>query len=103
MEIKYIPRPWEKKVNQGVRYAPDGWYQSKEWKQIRAAYLAANPFCECDEHKGKKVKAEMVDHIKPIKQGGSRTDWANLQALTNKCHFAKSARDKNELYKNHGK
>lgn len=99
MNINSVKRPWQKQVNQGTRYNPDPFYQSSEWKKIRAAYLREHLFCECEKHKDMKVKAEMVDHKTPIKQGGSRTDWANLQALTNKCHFSKSAVDKNELYK----
>jgi 5-methylcytosine-specific restriction endonuclease McrA len=99
MEINPLKRPWEKKVNQGTRYNADPWYHSSEWKRIRAAFLAAHPYCECEKCGGKQIEAEMADHIKPIKQGGSRTDWSNLQALTNKCHFRKSAKDKNKLYK----
>lgn len=88
-----------KKVNQGTTYNIDPFYNSSEWKKIRAAYLAQNPYCECDECKGKKIKAEMVDHIRPIKQGGSRTDWSNLQAMTNRCHNKKRAFESNEAQK----
>lgn len=98
MQIKSIKRPWAKQYNQGNRYNPDPFYQSSEWKKIRARKLEMNPFCECEKCKGKKVKAEMVDHILEIKLGGSRTDMSNLMSLTNRCHAKKSAKTKNRLY-----
>jgi 5-methylcytosine-specific restriction endonuclease McrA len=36
----------------------------------------------------------MVDHIKPINQGGSIWNKDNLQTLCNRCHNKKSAKDK---------
>lgn len=99
MNINSIKRPWQKQVNQGNRYNADPFYQSSEWKKIRAAYLREQPFCECEDCKEKKNKAEMVDHITRIKAGGSRTDWGNLQALSNRCHAKKSARESNEAQK----
>lgn len=98
MEIKSIKRPWAKQYNQGNRYNPDPWYNSSEWKTIRARKLEMNPYCECEQCKGKKIKAECVDHPIPIKEGGSRTDMSNLMSLTLKCHARKSAEDKNRLY-----
>jgi 5-methylcytosine-specific restriction protein A len=96
MVITNIKRPWIKANNQGKRYNPDPFYQSSEWKAIRKAKLTKDPYCECDKHKGKKVKAEMVDHIVRIKAGGSSTDPNNLQSLTNRCHARKSAKESNE-------
>lgn len=101
MEIKNIRRPWEKKMNQGTRNRgeEDKFYHTSEWKRVRASYLAAHPHCECDECKGKRVSADMVDHKIRIKAGGSKTDWSNLQSLTNKCHAKKSAKEANEAQK----
>jgi 5-methylcytosine-specific restriction protein A len=96
MIIPERKRPWIKRTQ--TRYNPDPWYNSAEWKATRARKLELNPFCECDQCAGKRVKAEMVDHIQPIKEGGSRTDMSNLQSLTNRCHARKSAQDKNRKY-----
>ena len=68
-------------------------YQSKEWKSLRKKKLEINPFCEECLRKGKFTKATMVDHIKPIKQGGSALDMNNLQSLCWSCHSKKSAEE----------
>lgn len=41
----------------------------------------------------------MVDHKVRILDGGDKFDWSNLQAMCNKCHAAKSARESNESRK----
>lgn len=98
MIIQSIKRPWQKH-NQGTRYNPDPFYHTREWKSIRKAKLRQDPYCECPDCKGKKIPATMVDHITPIKQGGSRTEMSNLQSMTDSCHAKKSAREKNEKYR----
>lgn len=65
----------------------DDFYYSYEWKQARRKYLNDHPMCErC--HKSKSV---IVDHIKPVSQGGSRLATSNLQALCAACHNRKTA------------
>jgi len=98
MKIESIKRPWEKQGKYGKRYNPDPFYQSNEWKTIRARKLSMSPYCECENCKGKNIKAEMVDHIIPISQGGSPTDMNNLQSMRNRCHHRKSAIEKNAKY-----
>ncbi len=68
-------------------------YQSAEWRAVRKQKLNLNPLCEECERKGKLVKATMVDHIKPIKQGGGALDLNNLQSLCWHCHSSKSAKE----------
>jgi 5-methylcytosine-specific restriction protein A len=34
--------------------------------------------------------AIVVDHVVPLKMGGERFDWANLQSLCASCHNRKS-------------
>ena len=65
-------------------------YQSKEWKAVRRVKLNNNPLCEECMRQGKYVRATMVDHIVPIKQGGKALDIQNLQSLCNSCHSKKS-------------
>lgn len=38
-----------------------------------------------------------VDHIKPVSQGGSETDFENLQALCRECHIDKTMRERGTL------
>ena len=70
-----------------------GFYHSKEWKRLRQNFLVEHPFCcECMKA-GKLIKAVVVDHVVPIKQGGSALDENNLQALCPSCHGSKSIRE----------
>jgi 5-methylcytosine-specific restriction endonuclease McrA len=104
VEIKSIRRPWQKTVNQGSTYTDTSFYRSAPWRALRARKLQINPFCECDDCNGKKVIADMVDHIIPIELGGAALDINNTQSMRNHpCHDRKRAREKNEKYKLHSK
>lgn len=37
------------------------------------------------------IAAVVVDHVVPIKDGGARFDWVNLQSLCVSCHNRKTA------------
>jgi len=55
---------------------------------MRNAFIKENPECnECGRI------AQMVDHIQPVRLGGSFDDIDNLQSLCNRCHAAKSGRE----------
>jgi 5-methylcytosine-specific restriction protein A len=41
--------------------------------------------------RGRTVAARVVDHVVPIKDGGARLDWANLESLCVPCHNRKTA------------
>ena len=65
-------------------------YNSHAWKKKRANFLIEHPFCvECWKN-GKLTKAQIVDHIIPIKMGGEPLDDSNLQGLCWSCHSRKS-------------
>lgn len=99
MEIKSIRRPWQKTVNQGKTYTDTSFYLTKPWRDLRARKLRLNPFCECNDCVGKKVKADMCDHKIPIEQGGAPLDINNLQSMRNHpCHDRKRARERNAKY-----
>lgn len=68
-------------------------YHSEEWKNLRKLKLSVSPLCEECKRTGKLVKATMVDHITPIKQGGGALDINNLQSLCYSCHSKKSAKE----------
>lgn len=68
-------------------------YDSTRWQRLRRAYLTANPLCEECLLKGITEIAEEVDHKIPIADGGSPTDWDNLQSLSKTCHSRKTRRD----------
>ena len=70
-----------------------GFYQSRQWRSARAAFLREHPLCGRCGAKGLLVPARVVDHVQPIKDGGARFDTANLQSLCVPCHNSKTARE----------
>lgn len=65
----------------------------KRWKVLRDGYLRSHPLCSHCEAKGRIVPARLVDHIKPLADGGDRLDELNLQSLCVECHYRKTAGD----------
>lgn len=62
-------------------------YQSKEWKELRALKLANNPLCEMCIKNNKYTIATDVHHIKDVYNNYSyRLDYDNLLALCKPCH-----------------
>ena len=55
-----------------------------EWRRMRKVVLAAHPYCECG------ARATEVDHIKPLRQGGTHAP-ANLKAMCRPCHVRKDS------------
>lgn len=109
MEIKSIERPWQKAHNWGNKQNPDSVYHTREWKHTREAFKRSEPInppppigylkytnYHCYECwlKG-KINTERihVDHIVRIKDGGSLTDFSNLQSL---CYYHNNAKDNNK-------
>ena len=70
-----------------------GFYQSAQWRAVRAAFLREHPLCRVCAARGRMVPAVVVDHAVPLKDGGERFDWANLAALCVADHNAKTARE----------
>lgn len=68
-------------------------YKTAEWQYARKRQLEQYPFCEECLKMGKRIKATMVDHIKPIKQGGDKFAPDNLQSLCWSCHSRKSVKE----------
>lgn len=64
------------------------------WQKKREAWLSLHPWCVdlYNIHKGQPVRATIVDHIKPLRQGG-RDDETNYQSLCVRCNNRKTARD----------
>jgi 5-methylcytosine-specific restriction protein A len=68
----------------------DRWYHTSRWRKLRAEVLAVEPNCRRCAEEGIIFPALLVDHITPVKQGGSFWSKGNLQPLCNRCHEAKS-------------
>ena len=93
---KTVQRPWQKNKEPfaGRKNPNKKFYQSSAWRSLRAKFIAAHPLCAECQKKGVVTPARVVDHILPINMGGAALSEDNLQALCDRCHNAKSARDK---------
>tara|TARA_R110000737_G_scaffold37384_2_gene57161 strand:+ start:1755 stop:2096 length:342 start_codon:yes stop_codon:yes gene_type:complete len=81
------------KEAQTRQYSNQSFYNSKGWRMTRKFYIKANPLCEICKRNNITKESQMVDHITPINNGGQKIDHNNLQALCNKCHNTKSAKE----------
>ena len=90
--MPYIPKkgsvkPWlaKRKTFSGSDGPDADFYNSRDWRKLRAYILAGEPLCrECT------AVATVVDHIKPIRLGGSKWSHENLQPMCASCHNKKS-------------
>jgi len=64
-------------------------HNDRRWRRLRAAKLAADPFCGyCPP--GALTAATEVDHIVPVSKGGPMWDWDNLKSSCKPCHSKKT-------------
>jgi len=85
-------RPWIVKNTKKVwgREEDQAFYKSYRWRRHKEDYLIENPECVvCGR------MANTVDHIIPIRLGGSRWKWSNLQSMCTSCHNSKTAKESN--------
>ena len=61
-------------------------YNTRDWLKLRAAMLRREPVCRAC----RRAPATDVDHITPIRAGGSMTHPGNLQCLCHECHSRKT-------------
>ncbi len=65
-------------------------YDRRSWRRLREAMLNSEPLCRMCRDIGKTTLASCVDHIIPIRDGG--TDARdNLQSLCATCHSGAKA------------
>lgn len=84
-------RPWmpERVPFDRRAHSNHDFYVSPLWRSARKRYISLHPICEiCG-----RAAATVVDHIKPINQGGAALDEDNFQALCSSCHNKKSGRE----------
>lgn len=76
-------------------------YKNNDWKRVRVQALARDHgLCLHCLSKKLLVKADMVDHIIPIKVNWRlRLSLDNLQSLCNPCHNTKTAADKRKYFR----
>ena len=67
-------------------------YSGSLWRRIRAEVLARDGgVCQMRET-GCLIKADTVDHIVPVAQGGAFYDLGNLRAACKKCNYGAGQR-----------
>ncbi|GBR25539.1 hypothetical protein AA0488_0675 [Kozakia baliensis NRIC 0488] len=71
----------------------------RRWQKARAAYLAENPVCQCDDAACQRPATE-VHHIK-AHRGDYDLFWnpSNWQGLTKECHSRLTAKEGPRRYK----
>jgi len=98
---KESTKPWitpHKPAPHARRATPNQkFYNSTAWRKLRKYWINENPLCVHCLEKGITKDATgrngVVDHIKPINEGGGKLDIENLQTLCNKHHNIKSAKE----------
>ena len=93
---KQKKRPWISESWESYDHSNQRFYNSTKWKRLRKQKLNKNPLCEMCEKEGRVTPATVIDHIKPIRQGGAPLDINNLMSLFRSCHAKKSAKDKHK-------
>ena len=56
------------------------------WAAARNLYISVNPWCEPCWKAGDRTRATIVHHKIPIKDGGDRLAYTNLEAVCRSCH-----------------
>lgn len=97
------PRHGEKRVEDNrkanqreynkIRRTGAAFYSSGSWRKVRNRYRKTNPLCVDCKKDGYIVRADVVDHIVPIKAGGESLMLDNLQSLCHMHHNQKTARE----------
>ena len=81
-------KPQSRSADEHVQF-----YNSKRWRSLRNYFIQMNPLCVEHEKLGFVVAGTDVDHITPMRLGGSPTSLSNLQTLCKECHARKSGRE----------
>jgi 5-methylcytosine-specific restriction protein A len=68
-------------------------YSSKKWRAVRLEKLAMNPLCQDCEERGLVNPGQEIDHVRRLKDGGARFDYAILRTLCSRCHARKRAKE----------
>lgn len=91
--FKKLPQPWKPKRIRKQKVDNSKFYQSKQWRKVRKLYVQQNPLCVHCLDRGLTTAVQEVDHIKPLRLGGAKFDFENLQSLCKSCHARKSGKE----------
>lgn len=91
--FKNLPQNWKPKKIRKQKVDNSKFYQSKKWRRVRKLYVMENPLCVKCEERGLITEVQEVDHIIPLRLGGAKFDFENLQSLCKSCHARKSGKE----------
>jgi 5-methylcytosine-specific restriction protein A len=74
-----------KRYNRSDRDPDSNKRYGRTWKQIRAAFLSANPLCVMCNRDGRLTPSTLAHHKIKLADGGTN-DWENMMALCQECH-----------------
>ncbi len=90
-------RPWRTPRNRHTlaksEQSEPNFYNSPDWKEYSKRYRRRNKWCVMALELGKKIIAEIVDHIIPMRYGGSPWDPRNHQGLSWSNHSKKTRKE----------
>ena len=90
-------KPQKKQQSQYSKGAVGNFYSSSAWIKVRDLRLRIEPLCrECfklDPIEATRPSKKVVDHIKPISEGGNPLDLENTQTLCTAHHAIKTGRE----------
>jgi len=88
------PKETTKKIHEYKRDSKEvAFYKTYKWRKTSEQFRKVNPLCVQCKEEGRTRKADVVDHIKPIQEGGEHFEQSNLQSLCHKHHNKKTAKD----------
>lgn len=88
---------WTEKATQPKQWSSDAdaaFYHTGAWRGLRKVYIKNHPNCAKCMQINVLRKADVVDHINPIRLGGEPLAWDNLEALCHSCHNSKTAKER---------
>ena len=91
--MPYLPIKKRKLTNTWQTKEHNSFYSSAKWRKFREIYLKKHPLCIHCKRIDITMRATVIDHVKPIKQGGDPFDESNLQPLCMIHHNKKSGKD----------
>lgn len=97
-EFKFVEKSKREIANkEGYTTASrEGFYNTKQWKDLRNYKIKLNPFCErCLDKYNIVTVADLVNHIKPVEKFPElKYDIENLESLCDPCHRVVTILDK---------
>lgn len=80
----------ERKPFDRMKEKNQSFYNGTAWRRLSKAYKMKHPLCV--NHKTCKGTVYIVDHVKPINEGGAMYDEGNLQSLCKQCNAKKTGK-----------